>query len=147
MVVKQVLGIWKSKNTTLREWCFCIKGLLKKFSTWSIKHIERAFNEEAHEAAQGMIGELFVLKADLPFYHGRESLAQEEEFLLTGIIPKTIEKAKKYGFLCRACKYRLIGDILYMQGADLVLRQVPWKEELYRVLEENHEGALVGILR
>ena len=29
-----------------------------------------------------------------------------------------------------------------MKGDDLVLRHVPsWKEELYRVLEENHEGA------
>ena len=35
----------------------------------------------------------------------------------------------------------LIGDVLYMKGADLVLRHVPWKEELYKVLEENHEGA------
>lgn len=31
-----------------------------------------------------------------------------------------------------------------MQGADLVLRRVPWKEELYNVLEENHEGACGG---
>ena len=130
MVVKQVLGLWKRKNTMLREWCFYIKSLLKKFFSWSIKHIERAFNEKAHEASQGMIGELFVLKAVFPLYRGQESLAQEEEFLLTGIIPKTIEKAKKYGFVRRACKYMLIGDILYMQGADHVLRRVTWKEEL-----------------
>ena len=31
-----------------------------------------------------------------------------------------------------------------MRGADLVLRRVPWKEELYKVLEENHEGAYGG---
>ena len=31
-----------------------------------------------------------------------------------------------------------------MQGADLVLRRVPWNEELYKVLEENHEGACGG---
>ncbi|WP_447383769.1 hypothetical protein, partial [Streptococcus pneumoniae] len=71
-------------------------------------------------------------------------MAQEEEFLLTGIIPKDIEKSKKYGFVRRASKYKLIGDVLYMKGADLVLRRVPWREELYRVLEENHEGACGG---
>ena len=71
-------------------------------------------------------------------------MAKEEEFLLTGIIPQAIEKTKKYGFVHRASKYKLIGDMLYMQGADLVLRRVPWKEELYRVLEENHEGACGG---
>ena len=84
------------------------------------------------------------MKADLPLYHGRESLALEEEFLLKGLVPKTLDKAKKYGFIRRACKYKLIGDTLYMQGADSVLRRVPWKEELYRVLEENHEGACGG---
>ncbi|MCO5586261.1 hypothetical protein L7F22_040200 [Adiantum nelumboides] len=101
-------------------------------------------NEEAHDAAQGMIGEIFVLKADRPLYCGREILAHEEEFLLTGVVPKDIEKPKKYGFLRRAYKYKLIGDILYMLGVDLVLRRVPWKEELYEVLEENHDGGCGG---
>ncbi|MCO5548625.1 hypothetical protein L7F22_002085 [Adiantum nelumboides] len=144
LVVKQVLGVWKTKNSSLREICFKIKSLLKRFETWSIRHIERAMNEKAHDAAQGMIGEIFVLKADRPLYCGREILACEEEFLLTGVVPKDIEKPKKYGFLRRAYKYKLIGDGLYMLGADKVLRRVPWKEELYKVLEENHEGACGG---
>ena len=70
LVVKQVLGVWKSKNTSLREMCSRIKSLLKKFEAWSIRHVERALNEEAHNAAQSMIGELFVVKADLPLYRG-----------------------------------------------------------------------------
>lgn len=144
LIVKQVLGVWKSKNTLLREMCFRIRNLLKQFEAWSIRHIDRAHNGKAHEAAQEMIGELFVMKATLPLYCGRESLGEEEEFLLTGLIPKGIEKAKKYGFLRRVARYKLIGDVLYMLGADLVLRRVPWKEELYRVLEENHEGACGG---
>lgn len=31
LIVKQVLGVWKSKNLVLREQCFRIKNLLKKF--------------------------------------------------------------------------------------------------------------------
>ena len=31
-----------------------------------------------------------------------------------------------------------------MKGVDLVLQWVPWKEELYRVLDENYEGACGG---
>lgn len=58
LVVKQVLGDWKSKNTVLRDMCFRIKGLLKKFSAWSIRHVERSLNEEAHEVAQSMIEEV-----------------------------------------------------------------------------------------
>ena len=71
LVVKQVLGIWKSKNTTLKELCFRVKGLLKKFEAWSICHVDRDQNKEAHDAAQSMITEVFVVKSDLPMYHGR----------------------------------------------------------------------------
>lgn len=31
-----------------------------------------------------------------------------------------------------------------MKGTYLVLRRVPWKEEIYRILEDNHEGACGG---
>ena len=31
-----------------------------------------------------------------------------------------------------------------MKGADLVLRRVPWKTEIYKILEENHEGSCGG---
>ncbi|MCO5596036.1 hypothetical protein L7F22_050092 [Adiantum nelumboides] len=62
LVVKQVLGVWKTKNSSLREICFKIKSLLKRFEAWSIRYIECAMNEEAHDAVQGMIGEIFVLK-------------------------------------------------------------------------------------
>ena len=78
--------------------------------------MERSLNTEAHDAIQGMIGELYVLKATLPLYQGRECLELEEEFLLTKKLPKSIEKAKKYGFVRRASKYTLIRDTLYMQG-------------------------------
>ena len=81
MVVKQVLGVWKSKNPSLRELCFKIKKLLKRFESWSIRHIERSLNGEAHDAAQFMIGELFVVRAHAPLYLGRETLALEEELL------------------------------------------------------------------
>ena len=84
--------------------CVKIKGLLKKFEALSIRHVEHSLNTELHDAAQGMIGELYVVKAILPLYQGREGLALEEELLLTGVIPKVIEKAKKYGFLRRGYK-------------------------------------------
>ena len=66
--------------------------------------MECSLNTKAHDAAQGMIGELCVLKATLPFYQERECLELEEEFLLTGEFPAFIKKAKKYGFVRRASK-------------------------------------------
>ena len=78
LVVKEVLGAWRSKNPTLRDMCVKIEGLLKKFEAWSIKHVEQSLNTDAHDAPQGMIGELYVVKAILPLYQGCESLALEE---------------------------------------------------------------------
>ena len=91
-----------------------------------------------------MIGELYLLKAAKPLYEGRENLELEEEFVLTEIILAIIEKANKYGFVRRATKYKIISDTLYVKGAHLVLRRVPWKAKIYTILEENHEGACGG---
>lgn len=77
-------------------------------------------------------------------YLGRESLSKEDEFLLTGELPKGIDASKKYVFVKKASRYKVINDVLFMKGADRVLRRVPWKEEIYRVFEENHEGACGG---
>ena len=68
LVVKQDLGVWRSKNPTSRDMCIKIKGLLKKFKSWSIRHVECSLNTKAHDAMQGMIGELYVVKAILPLY-------------------------------------------------------------------------------
>ncbi|MCO5586148.1 hypothetical protein L7F22_040087 [Adiantum nelumboides] len=91
-----------------------------------------------------MIGQLYVIRADSPLYLGRESLEKEEGFLQIGLLPTELEKSKKYAFLRRAKRYMLVGDSLYMKGVDLVMRRVPWKEEIYKVLEEKHEGSCGG---
>ncbi|MCO5579087.1 hypothetical protein L7F22_032939 [Adiantum nelumboides] len=86
----------------------------------------------------------YNLSADSPLYLGRESLEKEEGFLQTGLLPTELDKSKKYAFLRRAKRNMLVGDSLYMKGAELVMRRVPWKEESYKVLEENHEGSCGG---
>ncbi|MCO5570329.1 hypothetical protein L7F22_024048 [Adiantum nelumboides] len=144
LVVKQVLGVWQSKNPRLKNTCFHVKNLLKHFEAWSLRHIDRSHNEEAHAAAQAMIGQLYVIRVDSPLYLGREYLEKEEGFLQIGLLPAELEKSKKYAFLHRAKRYMLVGDSLYMKGADIVMRRVPWKEEIYKILEENHEGSCGG---
>ncbi|MCO5581188.1 hypothetical protein L7F22_035066 [Adiantum nelumboides] len=47
LVVKQVLGVWQR----LKNMCFHVKNLLKCFEAWSLRHIDRSHNEEAHAAA------------------------------------------------------------------------------------------------
>ena len=82
LIVKQVLGVWQTKNPSLKQFCFRIRGLLRKLKAWTIKHIDRKDNEEAHDAAQGMITQVFVMKTDAPRYLGRETLTNEENFIL-----------------------------------------------------------------
>ena len=121
-----------------------MKKLLKQFEAWSLRHVNWKENEEAHAAAQALISQLHVARADFPLYQGREALEKGEGFLQTGKLPAGLESKKKYGFIRRACKYTMHGDVLFMKGADLVLRRVPYKEEIYIILEENHEGACGG---
>ncbi|MCO5555190.1 hypothetical protein L7F22_008733 [Adiantum nelumboides] len=108
LFVKQVLGVWKKKNTKFKNLCFKVKALLKKFEASSLQHIERSQNEKAHEVAQGMITCVFVVKANAPLYHG------------------------------------MLDDVLYMKGSNIILHRVPWKEEIYKIVEENHEGSCGG---
>ncbi|MCO5554991.1 hypothetical protein L7F22_008530 [Adiantum nelumboides] len=124
--------------------CFHVKNLLKCFEAWSLRHIDRSHNEEAHAAAQVMIEQLYVIRVDSPLYLGREYLEKEEGFLQTGLVPTELEKSKKYTFLRRAQRCMLVGDSLYMKGADLVMRRISWKEEIYKFLEENHENSCGG---
>ncbi|MCO5574411.1 hypothetical protein L7F22_028196 [Adiantum nelumboides] len=102
LVVKQVLCVWQIKNQRLKNMCFHVKNLLKRFGGWSLRHIDGSHNEEAHAAAQAMIGQLYVMRVDSPFYLGREYLEKEEGFLQIGLLPAELEKSKKYAFLCCA---------------------------------------------
>ncbi|MCO5566844.1 hypothetical protein L7F22_020526 [Adiantum nelumboides] len=120
LVVKQVLRVWMNKNLRLKNLCFSVKALLKKFEAWSLQHFERSQNEEAHEAAQEMITCVFVVKANAPLCHGKEMLSKEMDFLLTGILPKGLLSSKKYAFMRIARKYKILDDVLYMKGSDLV---------------------------
>ncbi|MCO5559381.1 hypothetical protein L7F22_012980 [Adiantum nelumboides] len=46
LVVKQVLGVWKNKNSKLKNLCSKVKLLLKKFEAWSLQHVERSQNNK-----------------------------------------------------------------------------------------------------
>lgn len=61
-----------------------------------------------------MITKVSMLKLDSSMCLGRESLAKEETSLLTCTLPLYIASSKKYGFIRRAHKYVLIGDVLFM---------------------------------
>ena len=110
-----------------------------------MSHIDKSQNQEAHDAAQGGIDmELNVLEVKEPLYRGRNWLCKEESFLIIGEVSLEVPKHQRYMFV-KACElYRLIGDVLYMQGSDMILRRVPWHDEILHILEFNHEGVCGG---
>ena len=85
-----------------------------------------------------------VAKIEDPVYRGREHLATIVDFLLAGHLPQRISKNKKYASGENAKKSIIIGDELYMRGADQIMRRVPWREEMHYILSSNHEGACGG---
>ncbi|MCO5558740.1 hypothetical protein L7F22_012326 [Adiantum nelumboides] len=44
LVVKQVLGVWKTKNSSLREICFKIKSLLKRFEANTSSELQQSLD-------------------------------------------------------------------------------------------------------
>ncbi len=51
LVVKQMLGLYKVKNENLRDLFMQAQALVRKFSSFDIKHVRREFNKEADRLA------------------------------------------------------------------------------------------------
>lgn len=68
----------------------------------------------------------------------------EVSFLLTGKVLVEVPKQKKYRFVKGCSSYCMVGHVLYMRGADLILRRIPWHEQILHILEANHEGVCGG---
>ena len=51
LVVSQVSGVWKCKNTTLQKLLAEVQTLIPKFKTFSISHVYRSVNKRADELA------------------------------------------------------------------------------------------------
>ncbi|MCO5576167.1 hypothetical protein L7F22_029975 [Adiantum nelumboides] len=108
LVVKQVLGVWQSKNPRLKNMCFHVKNLLKHFEAWSLRHIDRSHNEEAYAAAQAMIGQLYVIRVDSPLYLRRESLEKEEWLFTNRFASSRVGEIKE---VCLSSSYQKEGYV------------------------------------
>ncbi|MCO5555449.1 hypothetical protein L7F22_008994 [Adiantum nelumboides] len=77
--------------------------------------------------------------------NGPGAFERKVDWVLNPFLGKFVKvSSKKYAFMRKARKYKILDDVLYMKGSDLILRCVPWKEEIYKILEENHEGSCGG---
>ena len=61
---------------------------------WNLKHIDILENLEAHNGAQQMGIEVFVMKVDAPMYLSREALSKEVQFLLKGKFPRKLSQGR-----------------------------------------------------
>lgn len=55
LIVRQVKGEYKVKDSTMRELHSEVKRALRPFDTWSIRHVRREFNKEADRLVNAVL--------------------------------------------------------------------------------------------
>ncbi|MCO5560329.1 hypothetical protein L7F22_013941 [Adiantum nelumboides] len=143
LIVRQVQGTWACKNSKLLQWLHEVKLLMKDFKAIQIKHISCQHNKEADNMAntqfEVMVG---AIKFKEPLFQGQETMEDILYFLETGECPKHLERVQRHCLVRKALSYQLIGEHLYHEGKDIVLRRVPFVQEIERILMSCHEGPL-----
>ena len=74
---------------------------------------------------------------------GAKDLKDVKHFLLIGECPQHLDKVQRRRLTLKVTSYQLIGEDLYHKGKDLVLRRVPTKEEIHRIVDSCH-GEVCG---
>ena len=115
--------------------------MLSQFYAWTLQHVDRGQNVAARGEAKVCLN---VVKVQEPLFRGREFLAKVENFLLIGKVSDDIPKQKRYRFAKSCAPYFMIDDVLYMKGTYLILKRIPWQEEIMHILEANYEGICGG---
>lgn len=117
-----------------------------RFEEMQVQHIPREANSEAdllvNQSVEGVV--VGVVKFQEPKMQGTEDLQDIKKFLLTGECPKHLDKVQRHRLVAKVVSYQLIGGELYHKGKDLVLRKVPSKEEINRILQSCHDDVYGG---
>ena len=119
---------------------------MKNFEIAPIQHIPRELNKEADALANQEQDEIVVggIKFQDPQIQGEEDLQDIKHFLLTGECPGHLDKVQRHRLVAKVIPYQLIGDDLYHKGKDLVLRKVPTRNEIIRILKSCHDEVCGG---
>ncbi|MCO5548413.1 hypothetical protein L7F22_001869 [Adiantum nelumboides] len=145
LIVRQVQGTWACKNSKLLQWLHEVKLRMKDFEAIQIQHISRQHNKEAFYMAntqfEVMVG---AIKFKEPPFQGQETMEAILYFLETGECPKHLERVQRHCLVRKALSYQLIGKHLYHKGKDLVLRRVPFVQEIEKILMSCHDGVRGG---
>ena len=113
LFIKRILGVWKTKHLHLKKLVNTVKILLGQLDAWTLQHVRRSYNAEAHDVAQGLEEKhVNAIKVPKPLYRGRELLVKEEYFLMTGRVLDKVPKQKRYRFMKSCQPYCLIDDVL-----------------------------------
>ncbi|MCO5603894.1 hypothetical protein L7F22_058048 [Adiantum nelumboides] len=141
LIVRQVQGTWACKNSKLLQWLHEVKLLMKNFEAIQIQYISHQHNKEADNMANSqfevMVG---AIKFKEPLFQGQETMEDILYFLETGECPKHLERVQRHRLVRKALSYQLIGEHLYHNGKDLVLRRVPLVKEIEKILMSCHDG-------
>ena len=146
LIIKQVQGIWSCKSNRLASKLKEAKGLLRKIKNVQIHYVGRAKNQLGDALASDALQEAMIgaIKLQEPKLQGKESLQDVLCFLETGEAPSHLTKGERSWLAKKVVKYRLVNEDLYCLGKDQILRKVPPKEEIHRILNACHDSICGG---
>ncbi|MCO5598226.1 hypothetical protein L7F22_052318 [Adiantum nelumboides] len=118
---------------------------MKDFQAIQTQYISCQHNKEADNMAntqfEVMVG---AIKFKEPLFQGQETMENILYFLEIGECPKHLERVQQHRLVRKALSYQLIGEHLYNKGKDLVLRRVPFVQEMEKILMPCHDGVCGG---
>ncbi|MCO5593428.1 hypothetical protein L7F22_047442 [Adiantum nelumboides] len=143
--VQKVQGTWSCKNSKLLQWLHEVKLLMKDFEAIQIQHISRQHNKKVDNMANTQFEVMMgAIKFKEPLFQEQETMEDILYFLETGECPKHLERVQRHRLVRKALSYQLIGEHLYHKGKDLVLRRVPFVQEIEKILMFCHDGVCGG---
>ena len=147
LVIKQIQGNWKCQSDGLRNFYKEAMSLLRSFEKIQVKHVGRLYNKEADALAQAQLDKIkegFV--GVLETCKDVDSLEEVHNFLNKGEFPNNLNALQRKRLVAKASQYHLVGEDLYNKGKDGVLRRVPNKSEIIKILFKLHEEVCGGHL-
>lgn len=120
--------------------------LMQGFEAIQMQHIAQSNNKEADSLANDQLKTLEVVAVKLqePRFQGQDEMQDITQFLMMGECPEHLSKEQKRWLVRKATRYQLIEDKLYHKGRDLVLRRVPFSQDIESILRSCHDDFCGG---
>ena len=138
LVIRQMNGVYKARSPNLQDLYKRAMELKEAFEFCKFVHVQRKENQKVDELATKALA--FLKEATLALIDTCWPELQDVQYYLKEKhFPHGLSPQQKKRLTRKAYPYTILGDVLYKQGKDKVLRRVVSLEESKRILELCHE--------